>query len=382
MYKHRKEINSIDELKAAAAFDHVAAAYRDNTRKNKNFIKSDCVMFDVDNTGSDRAADWITYDALRADFPDVEYYTVTSRNHMREKDHKDPRPKFHVYFPIDTITDGTEYSALKAVTKEVYEYFDKYAADTARFFFGNAKAEVKYFEGEKTLTEHIKSYEIHIPPPAAEPPPQAPQAQPAEQPTPPGQITAGKRNSTMSAFAFTMLKKYGDCQKSRQEYVDYSKKCSPPLPAKELEIIWDRAVDAYLRKIAGNSDYIPPREYAKWGEIQPIAVITPPPFPLKHSRARWRILRAAFQSTRRPRRKWPVYCCWARWGLCSKRNITCGQSTKTLSSFRFTPWQSVHRQSEKARSYGILSRRFSNIRTRITLKIYPPFQTAKRPGKN
>lgn len=143
VYKHRREINSINDLKAAAAFDHVAAAYRDHTRKNENFIKADCVMFDVDNTETDRAADWITYDTLRADFPDVEYFTVTSRNHMREKNHKAPRPKFHVYFPIEPITDGTECGALKAVTKEVYSYFDKYAADTARFFFGNPQAEIK-----------------------------------------------------------------------------------------------------------------------------------------------------------------------------------------------------------------------------------------------
>jgi len=75
------------------------------------------------------------------------------------------------------------------------------------------------------------------------------------------------------------LVKYGDCQKSRQEYVDQSKKCVPPLDANEIKAIWENAVQAYLKKIAGNSGYIPPKEYAKWGEIQPIDVITPPPFP-------------------------------------------------------------------------------------------------------
>jgi hypothetical protein len=42
-----------------------------------------------------------------------------------------------------------------------------------------------------------------------------------------------------------MLVKYGDCEKSRFEYAEYSKKCTPPLDVKELTIIWDKAVQAY-----------------------------------------------------------------------------------------------------------------------------------------
>lgn len=285
VYNNHRTINNAKELKAAAAFDHVAAAYKSNTRKNDNFIKSNCVMFDIDNTDTDQAGEWITYDSLRADFPDVEYYTVTSRNHMKEKNGNAPRPKFHVYFPVEPITDSGEYTALKEVTKGIYTYFDKYAADTARFFFGNPKAEVQYFEGARTLAEHIKSHadipslQADIPPPA-EPPAKSEQTA-APITDVPGQIPQGKRNSTMSTFAFTMLKKYGDCEKSRREFVEQSKKCTPQLDAKELQIIWDKAVQAYLTKIAGNSGYIPPKEYAQWGEIQPIDVITPPAFPFE-----------------------------------------------------------------------------------------------------
>jgi len=293
-YKHRREIDNANDLKAAAAVDHVAAAYRRNRRLIDGFIQSSCIMFDVDNTDTDNAANWITYDHLRRDFPDVEFYTVTSRNHMKEKDGKAPRPKLHVYFPIDTISDKEEYAALKAITKETYTYFDKYAADTARFFYGNPNADVRHFEGKLTLTEFIKSLaDMPIPPPQAvtEPPPVVetptvepqpePTAAPITPPTAPGEIPAGQRNSTMSKFAFTMLIKYGDCEKSRGEFVAQSKRCTPPLSAQELGVIWEKAVQAYLVKIAGNSDYIPPREYAQWGEIQPIEVIIPPPFPFE-----------------------------------------------------------------------------------------------------
>ena len=143
-YNEKRTINNTNELKAAVAFDHVAAAYKKNERKNDNYIQSDVVMFDVDNTDTDRPGQWITYDTLRADFPNTPYYTVTSRNHMKEKDGKAPRPRFHVYFPIEIITNGKEYTALKKMTKELFTYFDKYAADTARFFFGNIPAQMYY----------------------------------------------------------------------------------------------------------------------------------------------------------------------------------------------------------------------------------------------
>jgi hypothetical protein len=83
------------------------------------------------------------------------YYTVTSRNHLKEKNGKAPRPKFHVYFPLETITDSGEYEIIKNAVKRFYTYFDKQAADTARFFFGNPEAEINYFEGTMLLTEYL-----------------------------------------------------------------------------------------------------------------------------------------------------------------------------------------------------------------------------------
>jgi hypothetical protein len=295
VYNNRKTINDIEGLKTAVTFDNVAAFYCENTRKNGNFIKSNCIMFDIDNTDSDTAADWITYDKLRADFSDVEYYTVTSRNHMKVKDGKAPRPKFHVYFPVDMIENISEYKTLKDVIKSVYTYFDKYAADSARFFFGNPTAEIIYFEGSETIAEYINKHKAVLPLETKDPkpPPKKEKSKPKEKVAPPvitatpappqtdskNKIMAGERNSKMSAFAFTMLKKYGDGEKSRGEYVKESEKCQPPLSPTELKYIWDKAIAAYLTKIVGNSNYTPPKEYAQWKELQSIDIITPPPFP-------------------------------------------------------------------------------------------------------
>jgi len=135
IYSNHKTITNTEELKKAVMFDHIAAFCRENTRKNENFIKSNCIMFDIDNTDSDSPADWITFDLLHADFKDVEYYIVTSRNHMKVKDGKAPRPKFHVYFPIDFIENSADYKELKVVIKSVNNYFDKYAAIIPPFFF-------------------------------------------------------------------------------------------------------------------------------------------------------------------------------------------------------------------------------------------------------
>ena len=69
VYKNKRTITNTSELKAAVTTDHVAAAYKKNTRKNENFISSNCVMFDVDNTDTDAPGEWITSDKIRVDFP-------------------------------------------------------------------------------------------------------------------------------------------------------------------------------------------------------------------------------------------------------------------------------------------------------------------------
>jgi hypothetical protein len=59
VYNNHREINNSEELKAAVSFDHVAAAYYNNTRKKEGYIQSNCAMFDVDNTDTDIVTEWI-----------------------------------------------------------------------------------------------------------------------------------------------------------------------------------------------------------------------------------------------------------------------------------------------------------------------------------
>lgn len=58
-----------------------------------------------------------------------------SRFHMREKNGKPARPKFHVMFPIDRVTDAALYADMKKLVNSIFPYFDTNALDAARFFF-------------------------------------------------------------------------------------------------------------------------------------------------------------------------------------------------------------------------------------------------------
>ena len=135
-YPVKREISTLDDLKAAVDFDQVFAEYRDNHRAITDFIRSDCLPFDCDNDHSDAEGDWKTATDVERAFPGVPFYLVYSRHHMRQKGKFGPRPRFHVIFPIDSITDREAYRQLKESVIAYFPYFDTGAKDAARFFFG------------------------------------------------------------------------------------------------------------------------------------------------------------------------------------------------------------------------------------------------------
>jgi len=160
-YPNKADICSEEDLKRAVAVDHVAALYKTGYKKKdtkkeepipfhrakEDYIESDCLMLDCDNTETDDPEKWVTPERIKADFPGVPHYIVTSRNHLKEKKGKAPRPKFHIYFPIDTMTDVTQYADFKDALTTKYPYFDFNAKDGARYFFGNPDAEIFYVAG-------------------------------------------------------------------------------------------------------------------------------------------------------------------------------------------------------------------------------------------
>ena len=148
LYPHKVTITCADDMAKAAAYDHVCAEYAGNRRRNSAFRCADCLPLDLDNSHSENPADWKTLDDVNATFPGVGYYAVPSRNHMKEKNGKAARPRYHLYFPIDPVTDAAVYRRMKEYMLAMFPYFDDNAKDAARFLFGVKGAKAEFMGGD------------------------------------------------------------------------------------------------------------------------------------------------------------------------------------------------------------------------------------------
>ena len=101
IYPYKYEIQNLEDFLKVADKDFVCAQYSDNRRSSDNFIGADCICMDCDNSHSDNKKDWKTPEDVRDAFPNVPFIVHYSRNHMKVKNGKAARPKFHVIFPIE-----------------------------------------------------------------------------------------------------------------------------------------------------------------------------------------------------------------------------------------------------------------------------------------
>lgn len=252
-YPNKVTVTNASELQEAVKMDHVCAEYKNNYRSIDNFLKSNVVVMDLDNDHTDDPNEWITAEKLEELLPDISYAVVPSRNHMVAKNGKAARPKYHVYFEIEEITDSTEYAALKAAIHNEYPFFDGNALDAARFIFGADSGEAVWHEGWTTIDEDIV-VEITN----------------EETPSSSGPILEGSRNNTMSRFASRVLKKYGVTDKAREAFEIHAQRCDPPLEEEELNTIWNSAVRFYKKTIVTQEGYVAPDQYnAEFGSIKP-----------------------------------------------------------------------------------------------------------------
>lgn len=246
-YPHRHDVTDKASLKAAICHDYVCAEYKNHYRNGDNFIGSDCLPVDCDNDHSEEPADWITPDDVAAAFPGVSFAVHYSRFHNREKNGKPARPKFHILFPIDFMTDAADYSDMKRLVNTIFPYFDTQALDAARFFFGTTTADVEIREGSMNLTDFLQDADAF------------------DQDMDGGQygdrvISEGNRNATMSRFAGKVIKKYGDTDEAYQCFLDEAAKCNPPLSDGELKTIW-RSAQKFYSRVASQDGYVPPDIY-------------------------------------------------------------------------------------------------------------------------
>lgn len=250
LYPHIHHVTDDGSLKAAVLTDYVCAEYKNSYRSNSNLIGSDCLPVDCDNDHSENPEDWVTPEDVANAFPGVSFAVHYSRSNNKAKKGKAARPKFHVLFPIDYVSDPAIYSEMKKQVNSLFPYFDTQALDAARFFFGTADTDVEIYPGFMNLTDFLKVYSYDDVFDE-----DMPQAQFGDT-----TIHEGSRNATLSRFAGRVLKKYGDTDKARQSFIDEAAKCIPPLDDAELSTIWCSAKKFYS-KVKTQPDYVLPEQY-------------------------------------------------------------------------------------------------------------------------
>lgn len=251
LYPYRHEVMDAAGLREAVKHDYVCAEYKNSYRSGGNFITSNCLGMDCDNDHTDHEHEWITPDDVRRNFPDVPLAIHFSRHHMKPKDQKSARPRFHCLFAIEPTTDVKAYADMKARLNALFPYFDAQALDGARFFFGTDDPEVDFFPGTITLNECLERYY-----------PEEDSFANLPDGTPQGRavIQEGSRNRTMSVFAGKILKRYGDSDQTHDLFLQEAAKCDPPLPDEELATIW-RSARSFYQRIRSQPDYVPPEKY-------------------------------------------------------------------------------------------------------------------------
>lgn len=253
-YPNQHSVTDAASLSAVAGLDHVAATYINDRRSSAAFVASDCVVMDIDNDHTETQTDWITPEKLAELMAGVEFMTATSRNHMKPKGVLSARPRFHVYFPINTIKDAEEYAGLKHRLASRFAFFDRNALDAGRFIYGALNPQVTVHEGDQLLDAWLDAAdEIDVF---------------AAFDASTLVIGEGSRNATLSRFAGRVLIRYGDTDQARDLFDRKANLCEPPLSDAELQTIWNSAC-RFASKVAADPGYLPPKAYAQLTSLKP-----------------------------------------------------------------------------------------------------------------
>lgn len=250
LYPNKMIVTDKESFIVATKMDHVTAKYKGNYRSKDNFEFSDCIPLDCDNDHSDKADEWVTPLDIALEIPGVAFAVSYSRHHNLPKGDKSARPRFHIFFPIEVVSDEKEYAELKKKIAGAFPYFDTNALDSARFLYGNDSTEVEFYKGDKTIVDFLEEDRFADFDKSLE------------------QVPEGQRNSTMSHIAGRIIKRYGNTEDAYQIFLKKAELCNPPLPENELLVIWTSAIK-FGNKVSKQDGYIPPEHYNSDCKLKP-----------------------------------------------------------------------------------------------------------------
>ena len=250
LYPNKMIVADKESFIKATKMDHVTAKYKGNYRSKDNFEYSDCIPLDCDNDHSDNPNEWVTPLDIALEIPGVAFAVSYSRHHNLLKGDKSARPRFHIFFPIEIVSDEQEYADMKRRIADTFPYYDTNALDSARFLYGNDSDEVEFYEGDKTILDYLEEDDFVDFDARLE------------------QVREGQRNSTMSHIAGKIIKRYGNTEEAYQIFLKKTELCNPPLSESELKVIWRSALK-FGNKVSNQEGYIPPEQYNSDCRLKP-----------------------------------------------------------------------------------------------------------------
>ena len=267
IYPQQASIASLDALLQATQFDHTAGVFKNNERGNSNFISAEVIMMDCDNDNSEQPSSWLTPTALAERLPDVAFYVVFSKSHMKvkhegKKDEKSARPRWHVYFPLsESVDKNADIRRLKEQLLVLVPEFDGAAKDAARFFYGVEHPQGEAQEGSLCIDEYLAIADIGGQEQAALASKQdiagksdahlADDISSKDKAANDGEVLAitGERHAILIKTGINLLSQYAEA-KARELFDRACEACNPPLPAggpNGTIRIWDWCLKAHKR---------------------------------------------------------------------------------------------------------------------------------------
>lgn len=252
-YPNELTVHNLDDLLKAAQFDHTPGFFKDSRRGKATWYWEECIVLDVDNTGSDGVA---TPADIARDFPGVGHYIVYSRHHNKPKPKSGGKgeypaaPRFHVYFPIGSPATGEEMDDFIEKAIALQHYFDPCCDGRARFIFGVENPQGEAVPGALSFDQFMERTA-----------PATLAALPAAERI----IPEGERHKHMVKFATQVLTLYGEegIEKAREAYEDEGlNHLEGDFPDDEKESIWADQLAHAKAVIWASPDYLPPEKYA------------------------------------------------------------------------------------------------------------------------